>query len=118
MDTKTHLKIAERLAKELDTKFQVGRFKFGLDPLIGLVPIFGDIFTTALSLYIVWIGVQMKLPGEKIAQMIGNVVFDFLLDFVPILGQIADFAFKANIRNLEILRKYSLDYVEGKIVED
>ena len=76
----------------------------------------GDVFTTLLSFYIVWIGVQMKLPQDKIAQMVGNVMLDFLLDFIPVLGQIADFAFKANIRNLEILKQYAPSNItEGKI---
>lgn len=115
---KAHLKIAQYLCYSLDSKFKVGPFSFGLDPLIGLIPIAGDIATTAVSLYIVWIGIQMRLPQEKIAQMIGNVVFDFLLDFIPILGQIADFAFKSNERNLKILMEFTpADIIEGEIVK-
>lgn len=117
-DTRHHLKIAEYLSHSLDDKFQFGPISFGLDPIIGLIPIAGDIFTTALSFYIVWIGIGMKLPEEKIAQMIGNVVLDFLLDFIPVLGQIADFAFKSNIKNLEILKKYApSDIFDSRLVK-
>src|SRR5438105_3931179 len=91
-----HLHAAEMLAQLLDNQFQLGRFRFGLDPIIGLIPILGDIFTTILSIYIVWIGIQMRLPADKVAQMIGNVAIDFLLDFIPGLGQIIDFAWKSN----------------------
>lgn len=124
VSVKDHLKAAQYLSESLDSKFKVGPWSFGLDPIIGLIPIAGDIATTAVSLYIVWIGVQMRLPSDKIAQMMGNVIFDFLLDFIPILGQIADFAFKSNQRNLKILMDYAsaesdsapVDIIDAQIV--
>ena len=118
MSPKQHLKIAEWLAKGLDEKFEVAGFKFGLDPIIDLIPIAGDVITTLCSFYIVWIGIEMKLPQERIAQMIGNIVIDFLLDFIPILGQVIDFAFKSNMRNLEILKKYApADVINAKLIK-
>jgi len=113
-----HLKIARALADLLDNKFEVLGFHFGLDPLIDLVPIVGDLITTALSLYLVWIGIKMKLPPDKISQMIANIVFDFLLDFIPVIGQAADFVWKSNLKNMEILENYAKNgqIYEGQVV--
>lgn len=58
----------------------------------------------------------MKLPQERISQMIGNVIIDFFLDFIPIFGQIVDFAFKSNILNIEIIEKYAPEIFEGQVV--
>ncbi len=113
----SHLKTAEYLANLLDNKYGVGKFRFGLDPLLGFFPIAGDVFAAALSFYIIWIAIDMKLPQDKIVQMIKNVLIDFSLDFIPVVGQIADFAFKANIKNLEILKKYApVDIIEGQTI--
>jgi hypothetical protein len=111
----SHLRFAKYLAHSLDSQFKVGNLSFGLDPIIGLFPIVGDIVTTLVSLYIVWIGIEMKVPSDKIAQMVGNVVIDFLLDFIPLLGQVADFVWKANEMNLQIIEKYAPQIVDGKV---
>ena len=117
MNIYTHFQASKYLAHSLDSQFKVGPWSFGLDPIIGLLPIAGDVLTTAVSIYIVWVGIEMKIPSEKIAQMIGNVALDFLLDFIPILGQAADFAFKSNERNIKILEDYLPSTVtEGEIV--
>jgi hypothetical protein len=113
-----HLKTARFLADLLDNKFEIAGFHFGLDPIIGLIPFVGDLVTTIFSFYIVWIGMQMKLPPDKISQMIANVVFDFLLDFIPVIGQAADFVWKANSKNMEILEDFAKkgNVHEGQVV--
>ena len=112
-----HLNFARILANLLDNQFEVAGFKFGLDPVIGLIPVLGDIFTTALSFYIVWIGIRMKLPPDKISQMVANVIFDFLLDFIPLIGQAADFVWKANSKNMQILESYvNSDIYDGQVI--
>lgn len=114
---KEHLKIAENLAHLLDSQFKVGKFSFGLDPLVNFIPGIGSVITTSLSFYIIWIGIQMKLPSDKIAQMVGNVVMDFLISLIPILGQILDFTFKANERNLRIIKEFAPEGItEGEII--
>ena len=101
-----HLKSATILAKLLDEEFNVLGFRFGLDPIIGLIPGLGDALGLLLSLYIVWIGVQLKLPSDKIVLMVVNITLDFLIGAIPILGDIGDFVFKSNKYNLAIIRAH------------
>jgi hypothetical protein len=113
----SHLKTATNLTHILENQFQIGRFKFGLDPILGLIPGGGDLITAILSFYIVWIGIQMHLPGHKITQMISNIVVDFLLGLIPILGDASDFIFKANTKNLKILHDFApTEFYEGEEV--
>ncbi len=112
-----HLKLATIISDILDNRFKIVGFRFGLEPILGIIPGFGDFVGLALSLYIVWIGMNMRLPQDKLHRMITNVIFDFVIGLVPVVGDIADFAFKANAKNLEILRQYAPDtIVEGKII--
>jgi hypothetical protein len=78
-------------------------FKFGLDPLLGLVPGIGDAISDAISLYIIYEAWKIGATKAQLAMMIGNVVVDTLVGTVPVLGDVFDFAFKANVRNLAIL---------------
>ncbi len=113
----THIRLATALTKLLDSQFKFLNFRFGLDPLIGLIPGIGDIITFLLSFYLVWIGMQMKLPEKEIETMIRNVVFDFILGLIPVIGDIGDFVFKANAKNLKILKRYQYSSViEGIII--
>lgn len=80
--------------------------KFGLDFLIGLVPVIGDAITTAMGAWLVWEARNLGMPKWKIARMVGNVGFDALLGVVPLVGDAADFFFRSNTRNLKIIRKH------------
>lgn len=99
------IKKTEGLARLLDNKF--------LDPIVGLVlealglPIIGDIPTTIASLYIIGEAKKAGLPASKIAKMLWNVGVDFAVDLIPIFGNVADFFIKANVKNLEIMKKYA-----------
>ena len=117
MELKHHLEAAEHMAKILENKFEIFGFKFGIEPLIGLIPWIGDVIAFVLSMYIVWIATQMKLPKEVIGKMYRNVFFDFLLGLVPVIGDVSDFIYKANSKNLALLLEYK-DYVrEGEVIE-
>lgn len=117
MEMKRHLQVAEHMAKILENKFEVLGFKFGIEPLIGLIPWIGDVIAFILSMYIVWIATQMKLPREVIGVMYRNVVFDLLLGLVPIVGDISDFIYKANSKNLALLLKHKNYVQEGEVLE-
>ncbi len=114
---KDYLKTATILADLLDNKFKFLGMKIGIDPILGLIPGGGDLVSLILALYIVWIGIKMELPHDKIARMVGNVILDFGVGLIPILGDVADFAFKSNLMNLEILNQHTeKDILEGEIV--
>lgn len=103
-----HVKTAELLTYLLENRFTIFRFKFGLDPLLGLIPWLGDIVALMLSLYLLWIASQLKLPDHKFREMLRNIILDFLIGILPFVGTIGDFLFRSNSRNLTILREHML----------
>lgn len=112
-----HYYTAKFLARLLDTQFSLGKFRFGLDPLLDFIPGLGDVIALLLSLYIVWIAKQYNVPDREIAVMMRNIMFDFILGLIPIVGYIGDFVYKANIKNLAIIEKYLQQPVlEGEVV--
>ncbi len=78
----------------------------GLDSLIGLIPVLGDIVTTALGAYMVWEARNLGLPKWKLMRMGANVAFDSALGLVPLVGDAADFVFRSNTRNLRLIKKH------------
>jgi hypothetical protein len=82
------------------------RFRLGIDQLIGLVPGIGDLIGGVLSLYIIVQASRMGVPRGLLARMGWNVAIDTLVGEVPILGDLFDIGFKANIRNLALLDGY------------
>jgi hypothetical protein len=96
------------LATFMDTAFFLPgtNIRFGADAIIGLVPGIGDLMTTAISSYIVYEAHRIGAPKHVIARMVGNVALDGVVGAVPLLGDVFDVAFRANRRNIELLRKY------------
>ena len=98
----------EALATLLDSAFIIPGTKqrVGIDALLGLIPGIGDAVSTALSAYIIWEARQLGLPRWKIARMIGNVALDTTLGAVPLAGDVFDVFFRANKRNMQIVRDH------------
>ncbi|MGQ8365584.1 DUF4112 domain-containing protein [Glaciecola sp. 1036] len=99
---------AQSLANLLDysVRIPIINFHIGLDSLIGLIPGVGDGLMMLLSLRIIWLARKMNVPKPLISVMLRNTVIDFALGLIPIVGDIADMVFKANIRNVRIMEKY------------
>ena len=99
----------ERLAWLLDSAFVIPgtRFRVGLDALIGLVPGIGDLIGAALSAYIVAEAARRGLPRSVLLRMALNVGLEALVGIVPIVGDLFDAAWKANQRNVALLRQYA-----------
>ena len=97
----------------MDSQFTVPgtNFKFGLDGIIGLIPGAGDISTFAISAYLLSVMARNGASGYVMARMVLNVVIDAIFGMIPLLGDIFDIAFKANMRNLKLMREH---YVEGR----
>lgn len=80
--------------------------KIGLDGFIGLIPGAGDLITALISLFIFILADQLELPCYIKFKMTCNLFIDFIFGCIPILGDIFDVIFKANIRNCKIVKKY------------
>jgi hypothetical protein len=78
-------------------------FRFGLNSVIGLLPVGGDAVLGLISLYIIYEAAQLGLPRAKLLRMVANVGIEVAGGSVPILGDLFDMALKANLRNLRII---------------
>lgn len=115
-----HLQIARVITKLLDKQFRIGKVSFGIDPILGFIPGIGDILSLILSFYVMWIARRLEIPERHIAQMTRNIIFDFVLGIIPLVGDVSDFIFKANSKNLEILEKYLKEekrIVDGQLIK-
>jgi Domain of unknown function (DUF4112) len=104
----TRIARLRQLAWLIDGVFKLpgSRFRFGLNSVIGLTPAAGDALLTAISLYIVYEARQLGLPKWKLARMLKNVAVEAAGGAIPVLGNLFDVAFKANLRNLAILEEH------------
>lgn len=107
MEMDDHLRAAEIIATMLDNRFSIGGMKFGIGAFIELIPEIGDILVLFLSFYLVWIGVKMKIPSFAIAHMVTNIMFITAIGTIPIAGDLAYILYRANMRNMEILKRYA-----------
>jgi hypothetical protein len=78
----------------------------GFDAIAGLVPVLGDVVAAALGAYIVWEANNLGLPKWKLWRMAGNVAFDTALGAIPVAGDLFDFMFRSNSRNLRIVLRH------------
>lgn len=104
------LKRIRRFSRLLDSAFRVPgtRFRFGLDPIIGLVPGAGDLVTTLFSAYLILLATRYNLPTATVGKMIFNVALEFVVGTIPLVGDIFDAFFKANNRNFAMLEAHLL----------
>ena len=98
----------EALAKLLDVAFILPgtNIRYGIDGLIGLIPVIGDIITTAISLWLVREARALGAPWYLTARMLGNVAVDGVVGIVPFAGDAFDVMFRANMRNMRLLRRW------------
>ena len=98
----------EAMEMLLERSFRIPGINYpvGLDAIVGLVPVLGDIVTTVMGAYMVWEARNLGMPKWKLWRMAGNVAVDTALGAVPVVGDAADFVFRSNTRNLRIIRKH------------
>ena len=98
----------EAVAKLLDIAFVLPgtNIRYGIDGLIGLIPVVGDIITTAISLWLVREARALGAPWYITARMLGNVAVDGVVGMVPLAGDAFDVMFRANMRNMRLLRRW------------
>lgn len=94
----------------------------GLDSIVGLVPVVGDVVTAAMGAWLVWEGRNLGMSKFQVARMAGNVGVDTLLGAIPLVGDLFDFVFRSNTRNLRIVKRWLDKHhpatmtVEGEVV--
>lgn len=102
------LRQARAVARLLDSGARVPGtgIRFGLDPVLGLLPGIGDLAGAALSGYVVLQGTRLGAPPSVVARMLGNLVIDVVIGAVPVLGDVFDVGWKANTRNVALLERH------------
>ena len=98
----------EWLAWLMDESIAIGRWKIGLDGLVGLIPGIGDMAGAAVSAVIILGAAQRGIARSAVIRMVINVAFDALVGTVPLFGDVFDFAYKSNMRNMQIYREASM----------
>lgn len=98
----------EAMEKVLERSFIVPGTKqqFGLDVLLDLIPVVGDVTAALLGAWIVWEARNLGMSKWQIARMAGNVGVDALLGAIPFIGAVPDFFFRSNSRNLRIIKRH------------
>jgi hypothetical protein len=98
----------DAIAKLLDVAFILPgtNIRYGIDGLIGLIPVIGDLITTAISLWLVREARALGAPWHITARMLANVAVDGVVGMVPIAGDAFDVMFRANVRNVRMLKRW------------
>jgi hypothetical protein len=102
------LALYDVLARLLDQAFRVPgtSWRFGLDPLLGLVPGAGDLVSAAIGAYGIVLAAQLGAPSSLLARMALNLFVDTAIGSIPVAGDLFDFGFKANTRNRMLLERW------------
>lgn len=102
------LKRLEAVARLLDIAFILPgtRIRYGVDGIIGLIPVVGDIIATVLSLWLVREARALGAPWHVTARMLGNIAIQGVVGTVPVAGDAFDVLFRANMRNARLLRRW------------
>ena len=97
-------------------------YRVGLDAVVGLVPVVGDLVTTAMGAWVVWEARNLGMSKFHLLRMGGNVAVDTLIGAVPLVGDAFDFVFRSNTRNIRILKRWmdkhhpQTGVIEGEVI--
>ncbi|MDB5262440.1 MAG: hypothetical protein JWQ14_1721 [Adhaeribacter sp.] len=107
------LRWIEMVSRFMDNQFRLPgtNFRFGLDPILSFIPFGGSAASFAVSAGLLVTMVKYGVSRKVMIMMLGNLALDAVLGSIPVIGNLFDFVFKANQRNVSLLRKH---YVEGK----
>lgn len=117
---RTRIEAVEGFMERLFTVPGINR-PVGLDSIVGLIPVVGDITTAAIGAWLVWEARNLGMPKWQLARMAGNVGVDTAIGAIPFVGDIFDFAFRSNSRNLRIIKRHldrhhpSTAIIEGSV---
>jgi hypothetical protein len=99
------------VARLLDSAYQVPgtTYRFGLDPVIGLIPGIGDLLSPLFTIALLWQSHDLNIPRVVQVRMLFNVAIDTVLGIVPLAGDLFDFAWKANDMNMALLERHAFE---------
>jgi hypothetical protein len=97
-----------RLSTLLDTRWKIPytNIRFGVDPLLSLIPVVGDVASAIITAVMIVMYVRLGVPNGLVMRMVGNMLIDMLFGCIPILGSIFDVGFRANRKNLDMAMKF------------
>ena len=98
----------DRIATMLDSQFSVLGIRFGLDPILSVIPVAGDLAGAAFSAYLIMEAARTGAKKRQLARMAVNVGVETVIGSIPVLGTVFDVVYKANKRNVRILREHLL----------
>src|SRR4051812_46588817 len=113
-DLEADLRRARWLADWLDTKFEFGGVRFGLDGIVGLIPVVGDTLGALTGVYPIWVAKRHRLGKAVQTRMALNLLAEWAVGAVPFVGDAFDVAFKANVRNVRLLERAAEKARRGK----
>jgi len=98
----------QRFARLLDSRFRIPVIgvRFGLDPILGLVPGLGDAAAFGIGAWIIVESARIGAPRALLGRMLANSVLDFVTGSVPVAGSLVDFVLRANTRNVRLLEEW------------
>lgn len=85
------------------------RHRVGVEPVVGLIPGAGDLVSAIVGVWLIVEATRFRLPPVVIARMVLNTAVDLIVGIVPVLGDLFDFAFKSNTRNVALFRRHASD---------
>lgn len=105
------IEILDNIADWMDSKFKIPgtQIRFGVDSILGLIPGLGDTIGLAISSYVIKVAHQYEAPLLLKLRMAWNIFIDWLIGLIPFIGDIFDVGFKANKKNVALLRKHMDD---------
>ena len=105
------LDLLRRWARIFDSAFRIPgtNIRFGIDPILGLVPGVGDLATPLLSLVMLWHGARLRVPKIVLARMVFNALIDAVMGVIPVVGDLFDFGWKATQWNLALIERHAVE---------
>lgn len=112
-----HIDFARRLTQVMDLRFNVFGIRFGIDPMLDVIPGFGNMLATATSFYLFWIAYLLRVPTWVYIRMLWNIGIDSLFGVIPYIGIVFDVFFRSNVKNFSLLEQYfDPDILVGEVV--
>jgi hypothetical protein len=107
MNKMDQIRDLQKIAVLLDSQFRLPLgFKIGLDGIVGLIPVIGDVLTTSMALYILGRSAMIGAPPSILLRMMINIVIDNVIGIIPVFGDVFDFFWRSNLSNLSLIENY------------